>query len=90
MFSFPQTWTVWKNGPGSCSNIRRHLKAKHFKLWSDIVISQKLKGWQEVQRDVTSRDKERPRETFSLDGFYERLIKWVTVDDQVSLALHAM
>lgn len=46
-----------------------------------------LKGW--MQLGVTASEKPqgihhpRAREPFSLAGFYERLIKWIAVDDQV-------
>jgi hypothetical protein len=47
-----------------------------------MVLANKLKGW----RELGTSNKNSPtgdRETFTLDGFYHRLTKWVAVDDQV-------
>lgn len=78
-------WTTWKNVEGQTTAIRNHLKT-HDKLWSDLVLLKQLKGW---DRMGTS-NKNSPsgeREAFSLPGFYERLVKWIAVDDQVRLVV---
>jgi hypothetical protein len=49
-----------------------------------MVILQKLKGWEELgSAEASPHDKEQV--PFSVDGFYERLVRWIAVDDQVLL-----
>ncbi|KAJ7735047.1 hypothetical protein B0H16DRAFT_1765616 [Mycena metata] len=75
-------WTTWRNVDGQTSAIRNHLKSEsHAKVWRDMVLLKQLKGWE----TLGTSNKETPsgtRETFSLPGFYERLVKWIAVDDQ--------
>lgn len=80
-------WHTWKNADGQTASLRHHFKTKHYKVWREIVVMKQLKGW--MQLGVTASEKPqgihhpRAREPFSLAGFYERLIKWIAVDDQV-------
>jgi hypothetical protein len=75
--------TIWKNVEGQNKAIRTHLH-KHGKHWLDIVVSKKLKGWKTIRlRSKNSTSEEHPREPFTLEGFLDRLVRWVTVDDQV-------
>lgn len=63
--------------------IRNHLQ-RHGSLWRDVVLLKQLKGWEKMgisHKDSPSGGRER----FSLPGFYERLVKWIAVDDQVRL-----
>lgn len=54
------------------------------KIWRDMVLLKQLKGWE----TLGTSNKETPsgdREPFSIPGMYERLVKWIAVDDQVRL-----
>lgn len=81
-------WHAWKNINGQTENMRKHLHEVHWPVYRELVISNKLKGWEAVaQGEVPevaggSRRPEPAREPFSLEGFYSRLLKWVSVDDQ--------
>ena len=57
----------------------------HGKAWREIVVLKKLKGWETIDLP-TIRTKN--REPFSLEGFYQRLVRWVSVDDQVAEKFH--
>ena len=69
---------------GQTSVIREHLKKDHGDEYQEVVCAKKLKGWADIgqSRMVTTSTKV-DREAFSLDGFYQRLIRWISVDDQV-------
>lgn len=78
-------WKTWRNVAGQTSAIRSHLKDEHEKVWREVVVLQKLKGWKELGGTTTHSDLEPGRNGhFSIEGFYERLLRWVAVDDQVS------
>ncbi|KAJ7026472.1 hypothetical protein C8F04DRAFT_1190538 [Mycena alexandri] len=79
-FCTGEKWTVWRNGEGQTGNIRHHLRTEHYKLWSDLVVLKKLKGWESV--GISAKTAAGEREEFSLPGFHERLVKWIAVDDQ--------
>ncbi|KAJ7794068.1 hypothetical protein B0H14DRAFT_2622246 [Mycena olivaceomarginata] len=76
-------WTTWKNVKGQTTAIHNHLKSQsHEKVWHDIVLLKQLKGWE----TLGTSNKNSPsgeHEPFSLPGFYNRLVKWIAVDDQV-------
>jgi hypothetical protein len=74
-----------ENVGGQCHNIRRHLKKEHFKTWADIVVLKKLKGWQGIHQHL--KKGEPSREPFHLEGFHDKLIRWIAVDDQVSCVI---
>lgn len=78
--------------------IREHLSSKHSEVWQNIVFVEKLKGWNKMKAPAGSSDttssspshlleSEVPKSTFTLEGFYERLARWIVVDDQVSYHL---
>ena len=81
-------WYAWKNINGQTENMRKHLHEAHWPVYRELVITNKLKGWEAVvQGEVPEvaggcRRSEADREPFSLEGFYSRLLKWVSVDDQ--------
>lgn len=78
-------WTSWKNVEGQTDAIRTHLKKAHGKYWREMVLLKQLKGW--TKFGTSNNASESPvveREPFSLEGFYDRLTKWIAVDDQVS------
>ena len=52
----------------------------HSKAWREIVVLNKLKGWETIDLPTIEKNN---REPFSLEGFYQRLVRWVSVDDQV-------
>ncbi|GLB38433.1 hypothetical protein LshimejAT787_0502980 [Lyophyllum shimeji] len=54
---------------------------KHSREYTGFVLSYKLKGWEAlVSASRDHRPGERP--PFTLEGFYEHLIRWIAVDDQ--------
>ncbi|KAF5332789.1 hypothetical protein D9611_005171 [Ephemerocybe angulata] len=75
---------VWKNTNGQNKAIRRHLRKSHGRNWINAVIARKLKGWRTIRmkEHVTDTSTTRVREPFTLEGFLERLIRWLAVDDQ--------
>jgi hypothetical protein len=79
-------WKVWRNVSGQTTAIRNHLKDEHETVWREVVLLEKLKGWKEIGNHPShsSSDPEtRRNERFSIEGFYERLLRWIAVDDQV-------
>ncbi|KAF5378856.1 hypothetical protein D9615_006941 [Tricholomella constricta] len=74
---------------GQTASIRDHLHMKHWKVYRELVVAEKLKGWEETARlgpDYRPNGSEThntaDREPFTLQGFYSRLAKWIAVDDQ--------
>jgi hypothetical protein len=69
---------------GQTDAIRKHLESEHSPLYRELVLTNKLKGW---ERFASSRSQSQPsgcaKEEFTLEGFYERLVRWIAVDDQV-------
>jgi hypothetical protein len=62
--------------------IRTHLSMKHGEEWRKIVVMEKLKGWDRI--DCKNSSGRPTSELFTLEGFHERLGRWIAVDDQVS------
>lgn len=89
---FSETWKCWKNTGGITGAIRAHLSGKaHAAAWRADVIAQKLKGWENIKvHDSAAPD---PTTTanptgarvgpFDIKVFYELLLRWIVVDDQV-------
>ncbi|KAF5375571.1 hypothetical protein D9615_009215 [Tricholomella constricta] len=82
-------WHAWKCVEGQTASIRDHLHMKHWKVYRELVVAEKLKGWEETARlgpDYRPNGSEThntaDREPFTLQGFYSRLAKWIAVDDQ--------
>lgn len=88
MISDDKDRKVWQNAHGQTSSIRNHLRIHHEALWLDIVVSKELKGWQDVRSGSAQAPNTMEREPFSLVGFYERLLKWIAVDDQVCVFIN--
>jgi hypothetical protein len=80
------TWSVWANVNGIADTIRTHLSTKHSDEWRKIVIMEELKGWERICHQNQNADTP-TREPFTLEGFLERLARWIAVDDQVSTSL---
>lgn len=79
---------TWSNSAGQNENIRQHLRHIHQSAWEEIVKIKKLKNWDKIvtleEAKVSSSELvDRVQEPFTLEGFYERLVRWIVVDDQV-------
>ncbi|KAJ8489040.1 hypothetical protein ONZ45_g13718 [Pleurotus djamor] len=74
-------WSVWKNGHGQVKNIRHHLRTYHAQQYSVVVRSNQLRGWSNNEHQNANRDDEID-EGFSLEGFFERLVRWCAATDQ--------
>lgn len=53
------------------------------------MIKERLKNWQKIDQDRGKREQrttapDSVNRTFTLEGFFERLVRWVATDDQVS------
>ncbi|THU83592.1 hypothetical protein K435DRAFT_871131 [Dendrothele bispora CBS 962.96] len=77
----PLTRRAWRNSDGQTKTLRKHLRS-HGKTWTEIILIKKLKGWEKLARDLPTETETRARPPFTLEGFYERLLKWIAVDDQ--------
>ena len=49
------------------------------------MLLKQLKGWETIGASTKPAPGE--REEFSLPGFYERLVKWIAVDDQACFSV---
>lgn len=92
-FSTPQIWTKWQNVRGQTSAIRNHLALKHTLTWEDLVVANRLKGWEEVQQGKGTRLESAGSNTnsyapFTIAEFHERLIRFVSADDQVRIIVY--
>lgn len=68
------------------ATIRTHFQKSHYTLWRALVVSNKAKGWEQLHESYEKHratDKAYINTTFTLEGFYERLTRWIVVDDQV-------
>lgn len=74
-------WTTFLNGKSPTKPFREHLKTAHCNEWKQAVFTNKLKGWESVQKDIEAGDI--PRPAFTLEGFYRRLLEWLVCDDMV-------
>jgi len=75
-------WSVWLNTNGMADTIRNHLSLKHGDEWRKIVLIEKLKGWDKMRCENGGTGS---RDVFTMEGFLERLARWIAADDQVSL-----
>ncbi|KAF5353589.1 hypothetical protein D9758_013794 [Tetrapyrgos nigripes] len=74
--------TPWHNSDGQTKTLRTHLSEKHGQSWREIVLIKQLKGWEALANGLPQEDQSKPRPSFTLEGFYERLLRWIAVDDQ--------
>lgn len=91
---YSENWQKpWTNGGGGiASTVRTHLQKHHDPEWSRLVTKNKLKGWDSpkatgpgssrIGSDGTQHDS--AKTPFTVEGFLERLVRWIVVDDQVS------
>ncbi|KAF7330238.1 putative AC transposase [Mycena venus] len=75
-----EKWTTWKNVEGQTASIRHHLKTTHTKVWKELVFLKKLKGYETL--GAANNQDPGEREEFSIPVFYDKLAKWIAVDDQ--------
>lgn len=84
-----EEWKLWKNTGGITGTIRDHLSGKaHGTAWRETVTAQKLKGWEKLQDhdaapNATASPKGARDGPFDIKIFYELLLRWIVVDDQV-------
>jgi hypothetical protein len=78
-----EKWSTWKNVDGQTTAIQNHLKVEHGKVWRELILLKQLKGWETIGASTQTAPGE--REEFSIPGFYDRLVKWIAVDDQARL-----
>ncbi|PPR02336.1 hypothetical protein CVT24_011679 [Panaeolus cyanescens] len=76
---YESLWTTWKNVSGQSKCIQNHLKSAHKKLWREMVMINRLKGW---DQQCSDNPESRERLPFSIEGFHEHLVKWIAVNDQ--------
>lgn len=76
-------WKTWKCTTGQTEGIRTHLRKHHWKEWRETVLTQHLKGWEELSGGTKASKPERAIEPFTLEGFKRRLLAWLVADDQV-------
>ncbi|KAJ7243490.1 hypothetical protein C8J57DRAFT_1243435 [Mycena rebaudengoi] len=70
------TWKVWKNTPGGLSsNLRTHLIAHHGPIYYPTCRRLGLKH-------AAERQIAKEQEPFTLEGWIDRLLRWIVVDDQ--------
>ncbi|KAF5387624.1 hypothetical protein D9615_000715 [Tricholomella constricta] len=80
-------WFAWKCVEGQTTRICEHLQSRHWSVYRELVVSKKLKGWEKTAKlrhgpFENARASSEGREPFTLEGFYDRLAKWIVVDDQ--------
>ncbi|KAJ7794573.1 hypothetical protein B0H14DRAFT_2621774 [Mycena olivaceomarginata] len=81
-----ERWSTWKNVDGQTPAIRNHLKAEHGKIWRVLVLLKQIKGGETIGASTETAPGE--RKEFSIPGFYNRLVKWIAVDDQARLFVY--
>ncbi|KDQ54439.1 hypothetical protein JAAARDRAFT_49389 [Jaapia argillacea MUCL 33604] len=82
---YVEKWRTWKCMSGMATTIRKHLKKDHGEMWRGVVITEKLKGWEELKAGCCPGLSEvgcNEHEPFSVEGFLDHLVKWIAVDDQ--------
>ncbi|KAI0053800.1 hypothetical protein FA95DRAFT_490590 [Auriscalpium vulgare] len=82
---------TWKCDGGVASHIRKHFTTYHYPEYKEITVKHKFKYWERLLSDdtTTSRtDGPQARPTayrnrvYEQAGFFERLVRWMVVDDQ--------
>ena len=77
-----KNWKVYKIGDGVVSTLRNHLRTQHQAIYEGYL---RTEAWEIEQR--THKATHTDNEPFHLAGFFERLLRWMVVDDQVSSVL---
>lgn len=71
----------WANRDGQVNNIRTHLKKYHHSIYESAIVEHRL--YQPKKKDDNDDEYS---ESWTMEGFYQRLISWWTVTSQVSIA----
>ncbi|KAG9018943.1 hypothetical protein FRB90_008137, partial [Tulasnella sp. 427] len=74
-------WRTWKKTRGITSTIRRHLANKHSREYSTVRTVMGMPSLQAALQTASSAQ-EPEKEPFTMDGFIQRLLRWIVVDDQ--------
>jgi hypothetical protein len=82
---------VYANKAGKTSTICRHFDAHHKKAWQLSCITFKLKNWEAYMEATSEQTKDssqlaRPYKPsdWSMEGFLNRLVRFIVADDQVA------
>lgn len=61
------------------------MQKHHFNEWRETVLREQLKDWEKIGQSGSSESSNtnRTREPFTMEGFLQRLARWIIVDDQV-------
>lgn len=70
-------WQVYKNCDGVVTTLRTHLRSKHDTTYEGYL---RTGTWE----TALCQNKGHTDEPFHLAGFFEHLIQWMVIDDQVS------
>ena len=67
------------------STIREHMQKHHFNDWKATVLREQLKDWDKIGQLGFSKSSNAncTHEPFTMEGFLQRLARWIIVDDQV-------
>ena len=77
-------WKAWKNGSGQVSNIIEHLERAHWQTYRSRVIAHGLKHYEDLLKSEEEKGScRRDRPPFTVEGFRNRLLRFMTVYDQV-------
>lgn len=87
IISTPPRWHWWRNRAGQHKAIRDHLQSYHPDEWVQEVIKNNLKGSDLLLQQYNGPTAlVRVAEKVTVDGFRERLVRWIISDDQVCIS----
>lgn len=72
-------WQAYKNCDGVVTTLRTHMRNKHELEYEGYL---RTDAWETALRQLKGGHTKEP---FCLTGFFERLIRWMVIDDQVSI-----
>jgi hypothetical protein len=75
-------WKTWKNADGFTTTFRNHLRLVHLEEYERVTRALNLKHSNELEDNVETPTTTRS-ESFRVEEWVKRLIKWIVVDDQV-------
>lgn len=76
-------WRVFTVNRGLSSTFRRHLLQDHARVYQATRNAMGLPSVRAAVKAATvTNDEQAEKEPFTMDGFIERLIRWIIVDDQ--------
>ena len=61
------------------------MQKHHFNYWKATVLQEQLKYWDKISQLGSSKSSNTncTHELFTMEGFLQRLARWIIVDDQV-------